>query len=243
MTAAAMRIYSCHSPSHERLYREHFLPSLPATLENRNNAVESPGSGDYLSPGFMGALAAKLRLMIDSLAANDGQAILWSDVDIIFGGDPLPALSRLLADPETDIWFQKEHEGGGQTVNAGLVLMRCKEAVAAFYREVLAVMADHPGWHDQDAINHLLGHGAALRWAFLPPSFAARSQGWPPPSGFIAFHANCTAGPDGVARKMAMLRAVARLRRFGLPYRLVLKLEARLAHLVRRHWPSRGSKA
>ncbi|WP_158285024.1 putative nucleotide-diphospho-sugar transferase [Hoeflea marina] len=231
-----MKIYSCYTPSHEMLYREYFLPSLPVQFEDHSTRFEIVGSGDFGAPDFLRSIEAKIGLVLDSIAANAGQAIIWSDVDIVYFGDPLPIIAGLLTDQDIDIWFQKEHVGGSDDVNAGLILMRCNAAVEQLFRDALAMMRSTPGLNDQDAINRLIRKQAAGKWAYLPLQFAARSQGWPPATDIVAYHANCTVGADGVGQKLRQFAELNRVRRFGATYwrmhsrisRLLAKIKARL---------------
>lgn len=224
-----MKIYSCFTPSHDVLYRDYHLPSLPTQFSSHSIALDIAGRGDFMARDFLQSIEAKVELMLESIAANPGEAIIWSDVDILYFGDPAAVVAGLLTDGETDIWFQKEHVGHSDEVNAGLVLMRCNAAVAQLYRDVLAFMRSNPGMHDQDGINHLLRNGAAVRWKYLPLQFSARSHGWPPAWDIVAYHANCTIGEDGVGQKIRQFAELKRVRRFGAFY---LRLYSKVSRLL-----------
>lgn len=214
-----MKIYTCHTPSHEILYRRHFLPSLPAELVNVSFPLEPAGASDFGSPGFLQSIGAKMRLVIDSIEANRGDAILWSDVDIVFRRSPLGFLRELLEmHPEVDIWFQSEARDPGGDVNAGFVLMRCNDAVKALYEAANAMMNASGQCNDQDALNRLLRSDAAPNWAYLPGGFFARSHGWPPRRDIFLYHANCTVGDDGVGQKIRQFRELETFWRYGWPY-------------------------
>lgn len=180
---------------------------------------------------FLQSLEAKVELVLESIAANPDEAIIWSDVDIVYFGDPAALMLALLTDKQTDIWFQKELVGQSDDVNAGLVLMRCNAAVEQLYRDALAIMRENPQLHDQDAINQLFRNGAAVRWKYLPLQFAARSQGWPPARDIVAYHANCTTGEDGVGQKIRQFAELKRLRRFGWVY---WRLYSKVSRLMRK---------
>lgn len=226
-----MKIYSCHTPSHDVLYDGLFEPSLPASLENHPNRLEIAGSGDFMTGDFVQTLEEKLGLVLASIAANRGGAILWSDVDIAFFDDPLPLLRDLLKWDRIDIWFQREHDAEPSDINAGFVLMRCNDAVEKLYRDAMAVMRATPGFNDQDAINTLLKGGADIAWEHLPIRFAARSQGWPPCRDLVMYHANLTLGADGVGQKLRQFRDLDRLRRYGPVYLRYQRLEKKLRRL------------
>ena len=183
-----MKIYSCFTPSHEILYRDHFLPTLPQEFEPHVGTIGISGSGDFGTTDFIQSIEAKLEMVLDSIADNAGAAIVWSDVDIIFTRKSVPLLNDLLNDRDTDIWFQKESSGDDKEINAGLILMRCNEAVERLYRDALALMRSTPGYNDQHAINDILSKGAEdISWSYLPFPFAAKSHGWPPRRDFVDF--------------------------------------------------------
>lgn len=213
-----MKIYSCFTPSHEILYRDYFLPALPKEFEHHIAPIDISGSGDFGTTDFIQCLEAKLEMALESIVDNAGSAIVWSDVDIIFTRKSVPLFNDLLKDRDTDIWFQKERPGGDKEVNAGLILMRCNEAVERLYRDAIALMRSTPGYNDQHAINDILSKGADISWAYLPHQFAARSHGWPPRRDFVAYHANCTMGDNGVGQKIRQFGKVRKLQRWGPVY-------------------------
>lgn len=225
-------IFSCYTSSHETLYRDHFLPSLPPGLQSRSTRLDITGTGDFQSRDFLQSIEAKLELMIESIRANTGRAIVWSDVDIIFTRDPTELFAQMLEQEDVDIWYQKEHIDYSDDVNAGLVLMRCNSTVERFYRDVLATMRSVPGLNDQNAINRLLSEGAAVSWSYLPRQFYARSQGWPPPRDIVAYHANVTPGSGGVTQKIRQFRDLRLLLKYGAPYARYVRLRNKTMHSV-----------
>lgn len=213
-----MKIYSCFTPSHEILYRDYFLPSLPKDFEPHVSRIDISGSGDFGTADFVRALEAKLEMVLESIADNAGSAIVWSDVDIVFTRESVPQIHDLLKDRDTDIWLQKEMPGDDREANVGLILMRCNASVEMLYRETLALMRSTPGYHDQHAMNEILNSGADISWGYLPYQFAARSHGWPPKQDIFAYHANCTIGADSVGQKIRQLAEVRKLQRWGPIY-------------------------
>jgi len=206
-----MRIYTCYTPSHDALFRGYFMSSLPASLDCRPARIDTQGAGDFLSADFLQCILAKLQLVIASLAAHPGEVIVWCDVDVVFLADPAPALAALVeSQPDVELWFQRESSSSPE-VNVGFVVMRCTASVVRFYERALQRMQEQTGWNDQRAINELLQHERLVRWNYLPMTFAARSHGWPPAAGCLVYHANCTAGPNGVAMKIAQFVELNRI--------------------------------
>ena len=77
-----MLLFCCHTPAHEVLYRQVFLPSVPEGFEVRSTVLGIDGPGDYLSDEFLRCIRAKLDLVVRSVEGNLGDIIVWSDVDI-----------------------------------------------------------------------------------------------------------------------------------------------------------------
>jgi hypothetical protein len=87
-------LFCCHTPAHEVLYRQVFLPSAPKGFEVCSTALGIGGPGDYLSDEFLRCIRVKLDLVIRSVEENLGDAIVWCDVDIP-GGRYVPEVDRL----------------------------------------------------------------------------------------------------------------------------------------------------
>jgi len=79
-----MLLFCCYTPAHEVLYREIFLPSVPAGFEIQPHIIEESGPGDFLSPEFLSCIRKKIDLVLKSIEQNSGRLIVWSDVDIRF---------------------------------------------------------------------------------------------------------------------------------------------------------------
>jgi len=210
-----MKIFCCYTPAHEILYRDWFLPTVPAGFEVVPAEIDLTGPGDFLSREFIECIGRKVELILASLRENAGAAIIWSDVDIRFfalDGDAL--LAQLGAH---DIAFQRE----GKTVedvNTGFFVCRCNARVEAFFEKVREGLRRNPATNEQYVINDLLKGGPGdISWTRLPLAYYARTHGWPPPKEMALYHANATPGKDGVALKIRQFREVDFVRRYGWP--------------------------
>ncbi len=211
-----MNIYTCHTPSHNVLFRKYFLATLPGSLKNVPHLLEPTGESDFLTRGFLRSIMEKMDLIIESIDANRGSAIIWSDVDIVFGTDPNDFIESLLqTQPDINLWFQRESPDPMSDVNVGFVVMRCMDSVKDLYQNAKDMMLDNPGWNDQQAINQLLRSSGSVSWDYLPASFVARSHGWPPQRDRHIYHANMTAGKDGVGQKIRQFEALDRMASSG----------------------------
>ena len=216
----AMKICCCYTPAHEGLFRDYFLPSLPDGLSLEPHRLEIGGGGDFLSPEFLQCIRRKITLIRQSLLANSGAVILWSDVDIVFQKDVSRVIqAAFTADPDLRLLWQREARRLPD-VNTGFFAVLCRPETEEFFARVEARLAAEPGKNEQAVVNDLLlRDGDPLRWDYLPWSFYARTHGWPPPRETHLYHANYTKGRDAVGQKIAQFEEFARLRAGGLPAR------------------------
>ena len=223
-----MRLHCCYTPAHEVLYRDWFRPSVPPGFDLRPLPLPGAGPGDFLSPEFLECIRRKLDGIGRSLREAPGDLMVWSDVDVVcfdLAPDRLAALAE-----GHDLLFQRETRRF-LDVNAGFLVIRSNPRTIAFFDRVARQLAAHPEENEQRTINRLLfglevnnPPGRPLRvpraelvWGYLPWSYAARTHGWPPRRNLAIYHANYTAGPGGVERKIAQFRALERIRRGGWP--------------------------
>lgn len=197
-----IQLYCCYTEAHKVLFDDYFVPSLPNNIIVRAHRLDLDGSGDFLSTEFLDTIKRKVRLIRESLERHRGEVIIWSDIDIIFFKSVESEVRELLDAKNLDAVFQAE---GFHTsdVNSGFFAIRCNQRAIDFFNAVLARMQAEPEKNEQPIVNDLLQEKAgALNWGKLPFSYAARSQDWPPVEQQIAlYHANCTAGKDGVRKK------------------------------------------
>ena len=214
-----MKIYSCYTSSHERLFQEYFLPTLPPGFELQTIVLDRlQSSGAFRSPGYLECLQEKIRLVTDSLQKHPGELLVWSDVDIVFlDARAAEDLHRLMEASGQDLLFMREGRTG-PTVNGGFYVCRANERTVAFFQGVSAHLAAHPQLLDQDAINDTLPPtGPTLKWGHLPPSYYARTNGWPPPRSLVCYHANETTGADNLRQKIEQFTELRWIRRYGPP--------------------------
>lgn len=219
-----MFLYCCYTPAHEILYREIFLPSIPAGFEVRASRLEIDGPGDFLSAEFLSWIRKKIDLVVQSIEENPGKVIVWSDVDIRFFDLTPDLLGVEMLSSDCELLFQRESPQISD-VNTGFFVCRCTPVVLDFFRAVRAELDLHPEENEQMVVNRLLetslrpkNHRPSLvSWGYLPPCFYARTHGWPPPRELALYHANYTKGADGVGQKLAQFSEIDWIRRRGLP--------------------------
>jgi hypothetical protein len=214
-----MKIFCVFTPAHEVLLRDWFLPSLPADFEAVPIHLEINGAGDFLSEEFLRCIREKISLIVRSIRENPGEWIIWSDIDILFFEDAVPAIQTTIENAgEKCLIFQRERKWQGE-VNTGFILIRCGIQAERFFSEVGERLAKERGKNEQAVINGMLGTGSSVPWDSLPVDFVARTHGWPPPARMAIYHANYTVGKDGVGQKIKQFRAVYAMRKHGFPAR------------------------
>lgn len=174
-----MRLYCCYTPSHERLFREVFKPSVPQGFELTAHRLELQGRALFLSPEFLEGIRAKVRLIAQSLRDHPGEVLVWSDVDVLFL-DFTPGMARgLLQDSGNDLLFQRSTRTG-PTLNSGFFICLSTPEMAALFQSTLERIEREPHRNEESVLNEVLP-GSPLPWGYLPPPFmSAPWAGLPP---------------------------------------------------------------
>jgi hypothetical protein len=212
-----MKIFCCYTPSHNTLYYDDFLPTIPLGFTLQSEVIEMFGEGHYNSIQFVPCVVKKVELILQSLHEHADSVIIWADVDIQFYRlTPDIAMAEL---GDRDIAFQAAGVPANE-INSGFFICRCNDRVIKFFEKVRHGLAnEYAGELEEVVINKLLPtlSDRELSWCQLPRRFYARSNRWPPPHDLVLYHANSTPGANGVELKHRRLREVALLQRYGLP--------------------------
>lgn len=200
------------------------------------------GKGDFMSPEFLLSVRKKIELILVHLRENPGETLIWSDVDILFGSISPVAIQTLLDTSHKSILFQQERPGMTD-VNTGFYVCRSCAEVVAFFEKVHSRLVEEPGQDDQMAANFLISKENFPWIGTLPPTFYARTHGWPTPSRFAIYHANYTKGGNSVGQKIRQFEEVRFLERFGMPARIWSCLRRIPRKLGRKSATYRGTAA
>ena len=199
------------SPSHQKLYEQFFLQTLPTDAVVLKKDLEAPGDGAYHSQGWQKSVVSKLRWTLEHAEHNPGSIFALSDVDIqFFAGFRLDSLRDTLQLSGMDILFQREMlREASNEVNTGFYIARSTPFLSALLRDAIRLCEGSTTQNDQIAVNALLkSEDLGRHWGFLPPTYYARSHGFPPRRDIILHHANVT---YKVPEKTAQLQRVRRL--------------------------------
>jgi hypothetical protein len=231
-----MKVFCCFTPAHQVLFERYFSPSLPPDFEVITHRVEAAGHGDFLSPEFLECIRRKIDLILRSLRENEGEVILWSDVDIIFLRGSAADLKNELIESGKDVLFQREGKNVPD-VNTGFIVCRANSAVYQFFEQIRDGLLAHPEKNEQRVANELLQTGTTLSWGYLAWDYYARTHGWPPAKSIRIYHANYTMGKDGIGQKIKQFRELRLLQKYGFPALILLslpKIPAKIRGIFRR---------
>lgn len=226
-----MKLFSCHTPNHDILFREYFLPSVPKGFTVVSHPLEIEGSGDFMTESFLRCVHHKVHLVRESIRQHPGELLVWSDVDIRLMRTTPAELEFLIGDH--DLALQREWRSGDE-VNVGFFVCRASERTERFFSRVIEGLEQEPDKHEQYMINRLLREpDRGISATQLPLSYYAKSHACPPPPNLAIYHANCTPGADGVGSKIAQFRELDTYLRYETPIRLGRYLKRRVARLGR----------
>ena len=234
---ASLPILIVLSSAHEVLFREYFLPTLPAGLEivpMQMGANKSDGA--YLSKEWQDAMCAKIRhALAFCRKAAEGEIFIVSDVDVqFFPAFNVEAFLNYFDSLGCDLAFQKERFRPGDTeVNCGFYTGRNNAAVRALLEASLEMLEKEEVKNEQSIINLMLGR-LDVRFTTLDGHFYARTHGFPPPRDLWMHHASWTMNvPDKI-------RQLDRVRRIVKGGALRLHAESYAEHLARAVAKKRG---
>jgi len=235
-----MKIFCCHTKSHERLLTDYFKPSLPPDLELHAIPREGDGTGDFRSDQWIKCLHNKIDMVVGTIRDHCGEIIIWSDIDILFFRPVAKELEALIQASGKEILFQRERNGIPD-INGGFYVLRANEKTLAFFEQVRAGLAANPDVDDQFIINTLLRACPNFAWGYLPFSYYARTHGWPPPRDLAIFHANGIMGKNSIELNISQFKEILWIRKYGR-LALLLSCVAKIPKRCKRVWAERLSR-
>jgi hypothetical protein len=213
------------SPSHELLYQEHFLKTLPKGISVIEHRLDMIGNGAYLSKDWQTGVASKLEVVLAYAKEHLGEVFILSDIDIQFF--PAFKIEDFINDFKqagVDVLFQREVlRRDSQEVNTGFYIARSTPYMINLLQDAVAACSKSSSQNDQVAINQLLRVADfGTKWGLLPKPYYARSHGFPPQKDIFIHHANRTLTTDN---KVVQLRRVQKLIMGGMLCRYIAIFE------------------
>jgi hypothetical protein len=149
------------------------------------------GGGNAQTKGWYNIIRGKIELLVDKIKENQGQTIIWADIDIQFFGKCSGLISKAMAGK--DIVFQSELNGSKDAINTGFCVIRCSPKTLRLFELVLEFDLEKLPLGDQSAISDIIKTDKIdLSWDVLPRQFWAMSHRTPPPPDIVLHHANWT---------------------------------------------------
>ena len=204
-----MKLLYVHTPSHEKLVKEYFLPSLQPEYELIQYSKNQFGSGQFMGEDWSRAVLFKCECIIDAIRQNIGDVFVYSDVDLQYFG---PTKKHLLKAIENcDIACQLDDPSGNFCT--GFFVVKASQCTLSLWEDVRRAIISEG--RDQLAFNRLARNTDHLRVTCLPTRFfgagtfsarlvTAETVVYVPPAPLM-FHANWTVG---LTNKLALLERV-----------------------------------
>ena len=167
-----INIYCYFTPSHEILYKNFFLPSIPEgfSVVPLQSDVQDCTTAAFKSPGWGDTQLKKIVYWIKTIRENEGKVIIGSDVDAQFFNLTPSLVNDLLKDH--DILFQ--WNGGKVLICAGFFIGRCNANTLSLFEQLYETLIhDIKGIDDQSYLNMMLGMAVGGSKARLESDIAA----------------------------------------------------------------------
>lgn len=184
------------------IFARFFAPSLSAASTAKLNVFEAPGAdGRFMGSGYLSVLIHRMELVVELLAEDTGDLMVWSDIDILFfkkSGDFCEVAAAELGD--RPFAFHRESSVNVKEVNSGFFIVRkCKEAKDVFEDVLNRIKRPYNNKFCQFHFNAMIEAG--LEVPCLSPRFLTNSYrmqaGWTVlPQDTLLFHGNCTFTPQ-----------------------------------------------
>ena len=161
-----MNVYTIFTPSHQELYTNYFIKTLPNDLNLKviQDSNQYCKEGVYYTSGWSKVCLQKIDLFIRACEENLGDVFLYSDVDVQFFG---PVKNQLLLELGTgDIACQDD---SARIYNSGFFVCRANKATLNMFK----TMKDNYSREDQTTLNK---HIHMVRHKFLSHRFFTIGQ-------------------------------------------------------------------
>ncbi len=209
-----MKLFTCLTPSHAKMFDAHFMATLPKEFRGRNLNVrrfrQKCRTGEFDTEGFYETCVQKVEFIIE-VCKSEKRPFVYSDVDVRFYSRCGADLEKLIEGH--DLAFQWDGPSG--KFCTGFMVMRPSEKLTAFWQATLDCMKKRRAL-DQDAANEVIGKGAPVELDVIPLpqrywTFGRNDHHWvpglsvDPPLDLAMHHANWT---KGIPNKLLLLQEV-----------------------------------
>ena len=200
-----MKIYTIHSESHNELYKNFFIPSLPKDLELCSHLIpQECETANFKEHGWKRTCYRKTEIFLKACDENTNDIFVFSDVDIQFFDTNIVSI---LLDELSDYDLACQYDTGYLPYCSGFFVCRVNDRTKDLFNRINKFYIEE----DQTSLNY---HISACRAKFLSNRFytVAQSIGtkWDGqyfdiPKNISIHHANWVVG---VQNKILLLKLV-----------------------------------
>jgi len=199
-----MKIYTIYSISHEKLFNNYFLKTLPDEFELISKKMSQEcATGEFYSEGWDKACYQKVQFFIKACQENLGTHFIYSDVDIQFFGKIKQTMIEELGD--YDIACQNDT---GSYYCSGFFICKANDRTLNMFK----TMSENYNSEDQTTLNqqiHLV-KSKFLSRRFFTVAHSTNSvwngQDFYLPNDILMHHANWTSGIDNKIKLLDFVR-------------------------------------
>jgi hypothetical protein len=219
--ADKIKLYALYTPSHEKMMRDYFLPSIKDDIEVILNFYDQEcANGIFMQRDWYKTMLHKVEIIIRGIKENWNTFFIHSDVDIQFFKPIMPSVLKAIEDK--DIVCQQEKPFG--ILCAGFIVCRGNEKTLQLWEDIYDVLARTKNMtNDQVLLNQFLRTGSdgtensyGISWGYLPKTFMGGGtfidRIWKPgsalliPNDIIMHHANHCFGVDHKLKQLEYVK-------------------------------------
>ena len=210
-----MKLVTFYTETHKTMLKDFLLPSIKDNFEILEGVgVQKSQDGSYFSKGFNQSTKDKIIFLYNTLLeSEEGEIILFSDVDIIFLKSTKEYLNSYI---NYDMVFQKGYGG----LNTGFFLLKNKEEVRNLLMDVISNC--HFYHDDQIALNDIIQKYTTIKYTnfddrILSPAAIIGLKVWDGeelkiPEDTLVFHACWCAGVDNKIKLLNYVRDYGKIK-------------------------------
>lgn len=221
MSDGKLKTFVLVTKSHERMFNDWFLSSLPSDCRLVLNYLHAEPTS-FRQGEWHKIFAYKLRMIIDAIEHEPPSSIIAvSDVDIQFF-QPFANDLRRRIEGQHIVWQNNlcGSQSDPKNLCGGFVGIRCCDISVEFFKEALRFLeqCNNPGVDDQVACASILYKFPQLKVALLPDLYWTSASIWfpgtplSPPPNIIMHHANWVLGIENKIEQLRVVRDLVETR-------------------------------
>ena len=182
-----MKLFSIYTDNMATMKDEWFLKTI---RDDFNIYIKYIGNivGDYGTPAYHYCLKEKIELIQEAIRDNQGEVIVWADIDVQFFGEVEPLVKDVIEGK--DIIFSRYYD----KPDTGFVAIRCNEKTQDLFDSIAERMIDKT---DVDVLHKILRE-KDLAWGLFSDRIQSGFSSGLPEEGILLYHSNGTDAPSDI---------------------------------------------